>query len=68
MVCCGQVDQHKRDVEEVRRRDALLDATALWTGNGNWSRRSKQRMKLNFGDKMTDAGDGFGDQYYLVPA
>ena len=51
MVCYGRVDQHKRDVEEVRRRDALLDATALWTGNGNWSRRSKQRMKLSFGTK-----------------
>ena len=24
--------------------------------------------EIEFRDKMTDAGDGFGDQYYLVPA
>jgi hypothetical protein len=24
--------------------------------------------EIEFRDKMTDAGDAFGDQYYLVPA
>jgi hypothetical protein len=57
-----------------RRRDRGTEGECEWggtaghdftgTGNGNWSRRSKQR---SFG-KMTDAVDGFGDQYYLVPA
>jgi hypothetical protein len=35
------------------------------TGIGPGARGTEE---IEFRDKMTDAGDAFGDQYYLVPA
>jgi len=49
-------------------RDALQDATGPADGERELVPALEATEEIEFREKMTDAGDAFGDQYYLVPA